>query len=73
MKSKVTHVLTDNLRINPERRNSQVMGTLEQFMYFLDLKYPAFRQKVIQIGDDRDEPAIIYELNYKLYGFKIPG
>ena len=49
------------------------MGTLEQFMYFLDLKYPALRQKVIQIGDDLDEPAIIYELNYKLYRFRIPG
>jgi len=73
IRSKVTHVLTDNLRINPDRKNRQVMGTIEQFMYFLDLKYPALRQKVIQIGDDRDEPAIIYELNYKLYGFKIPG
>jgi hypothetical protein len=41
-------------------------------MFFLDLKYPALRKKVIQMGDDRDEPAVIYELNYKLYGLKIP-
>jgi len=48
------------------------MGTVEQFMFFLDLKYPASKEKVIQIGDDRDEPSVIYELNYKLYGLKIP-
>ena len=72
LRSKVTHVLTDNLRINPDRRNSKIMGTVEQFMFFLDLKYPALRKKVIQMGDDRDEPAVIYELNYKLYGLKIP-
>ena len=72
LKSKITHVLTDNLRANPNRKNNQIMGTVEHFMYFIELKYPAIRTKIMQIGDDNNEPAVVYELNFKLYGLRIP-
>ncbi|MDP4281877.1 MAG: hypothetical protein Q8867_06960, partial [Bacteroidota bacterium] len=54
-KSKVTHILTANL---------QGYQTVERFMSYLEFKYPEIKTPVMQIGDNNDSPAFIYQLNY---------
>ena len=69
-KAKVTHVLTASLRANPDRKTNQISNTVERFMSFIEFKYPRIRTKIIQIGEDNDEPASIYKLNYEYYGLR---
>ena len=73
LKSRITHVLTESLRINPATKNNQVVGTLEKYLKFVELKYPEIFRKIVQMGDNDNEPAILYELDYARYGLKIPG
>ena len=39
-------------------------NTVERYLGFIEFKYPDIKTKLIQIGDDSDEPASIYRLNY---------
>jgi hypothetical protein len=58
-KAKVTHVLTANLRS---------YKTVERFMGYIEFKDPGIWTKIMQIGNDDNEPAYIYKLNYDSYG-----
>jgi len=66
LKAKVTHVITANLRIIPEQKDGQTNNTVERYMGFIEFKYPGIKTKLIQIGDDDNEPASIYRLNFPL-------
>jgi hypothetical protein len=70
IKAKVTHVLTDNIRVSADRKNDHVINMVEWFMNLIEFKYPRIRTKIIQIGSDDNEPASIYKLNYQEYGIK---
>ena len=64
MKAKATHVITANLRAIPEQKDGRTINTVERYLGFIEFKYPDIKTKLIQIGDDTDEPASIYRLNY---------
>ena len=72
LKAGVTHVLTDNVRAFANQPNNRVTNTVERYMNFIEGKYPGIRTKIYQAGENGNEPASIYELNYSRFGLKIP-
>lgn len=65
IKNGVTHVMTANLRENPNKKGGKTINTVERYMSTISDKYPALMTLVHKIGDDNDEPAAIYKLNYE--------
>jgi hypothetical protein len=65
----VTHVLTANLRRNITRKDGMIINTVERYIAFIQEKYPEIYTKVVQIGDDGNEPATIIKIDYAKYGF----
>jgi len=63
-KAKVTHVLTANLRGNPNEKTKQTVNTVERFMGIITDKYPSGLTKVAQLGTDENEPACVYRIEY---------
>lgn len=62
----VTHLLTANLRLNPNIKNGQIINTVERVASVIQEKYPTIFRKVIQIGDPDDEPAEIYQIDWEI-------
>jgi len=61
----VTHVLEASLRRQSSVKNGQLINTVERFMIYVRIKYPKLLTRVIQFGEDDNEPAWIYQVNYK--------
>ncbi len=71
MNAHVTHVLTDNIRSFASQKNEKTVTTVERFMNFIEAKYPGIRTKIMQVGDDDNEPASLYLINYDRAGLKV--
>jgi len=71
----VTHILSANLRRNTALKDGLIINTVERFMAFIQEKYPLIFSKASQIGDDTNEPATIFKIEYEKYGLivKKPG
>jgi len=64
----VTYILTANLRRNTARKDGMIINTVERYMAFIQEKYPQIFSKISQIGDDNNEPATIFKIEYEKYG-----
>jgi hypothetical protein len=64
----VSYVLTDKLRFISTQKNEKMSSTVEMFMNFIEVKYPGIRSKINQVGNDDEEPATLYKINYELAG-----
>ena len=62
----VTHLLTAQLRLNPNIKDGQIINTVERVAGFIQEKYPDIFNKLIQIGEPEDEPAEIYQINWNV-------
>ena len=60
----VTHLLTANLRLNPNIKNGKIINTVERVASVIQEKYPAIFTRLVQIGEPDDEPAEIYQINW---------
>ncbi|MCX6284685.1 MAG: hypothetical protein NTW31_10685 [Bacteroidetes bacterium] len=60
----VTHVITANLRADATENNGITASTVERFMALIRFKYPDIMTKIIQVGSDDNEPAVLYQINY---------
>ena len=60
----VTHVITANLRADAAENNGITASTVERFMALIRFKYPDIMTKIIQVGTDDNEPAVLYRINY---------
>jgi hypothetical protein len=71
----VTHILTANLRRNSTQKDGMIINTVERYMAFIQEKYPMLFTKVSQVGDDNNEPATIFKIEYEKYGRSVqtPG
>jgi hypothetical protein len=38
-----------------------------RYINYIRAKYPGMFRKILQIGDNNDEPAVLYEINYSKY------
>jgi hypothetical protein len=70
MNAKVTHVLRASLRASPKQKTNLIINTVERFMDFIKYKYPKIVTRIMQIGENDNEPSVLYQLNYNLYGLK---
>ncbi|MEI7663223.1 MAG: hypothetical protein WCK34_13530, partial [Bacteroidota bacterium] len=68
----VTHVMTDNIRAFPDLKNQQTVTLVSRFMNFIEAKYPGIRTRIMQTGNDDDEPAALYKINYEQAGMPQP-
>lgn len=64
-KNQVTHVLIANLRGHPERKSADIINTVERFAGVIANKYPKSLVKVAQMGDDNNEPAMLFMIDYR--------
>jgi hypothetical protein len=72
-KANVTHILTANLRRNSTQKDGMIINTVERYQAFVQEKYPSVFTKVSQIGDDNNEPAVIYRIDYEKYDLTVNG
>lgn len=62
--NKVRYLILASLRRNPHENTGYIIDTMHRFLYFLQFKYPNAFKQVHQIGNDDEEPAVLWELNY---------
>ena len=60
----VTHVLTANLRINPQQKTDRTVNTVERYLFYIQEKYPELCKFIYQEGANDNEPAQIYQINW---------
>jgi hypothetical protein len=66
-KAKVKYVLDASIRKNPNEKSEQIINTVIRYLSFIEMKYPGIFRKISQIGNDNNEPAFLYEINYSIY------
>lgn len=62
----VTHILTANLRLNPNIKDGQIINTVERVASFVQEKYPMIFYRLTQIGEPNNEPAEIYQIKWEV-------
>jgi hypothetical protein len=67
-KNKVNYVIVASLRSNPNMNTGNIINNIQRYLYFVEQKYPGILKLVHQIGTDAEEPAWLYQINYKIYG-----
>ena len=63
--SKVTHILTASLRLNPNVKDGKIINTVERTAMFIQEKYPNIFS-LIKVFGDNDEPANIIQINWEV-------
>jgi hypothetical protein len=64
----VEYIIVASLRANPNVNTGNIINNIQRYLYFVELKYPGILNLVHQIGSNAEEPAWLYQINYKLYG-----
>ena len=70
-KNGVTHIITASLRRNSTQKDGFTINTVERYMAFISEKYPLMFTKISQVGDDNNEPATVFKIEYEKYGLKV--
>jgi hypothetical protein len=66
-KNHVSYVIVASLRANPNMNTGNIINNIQRYLYFIEQKYPGILMLVHQIGNDAEEPAWLYRLDYKNY------
>ena len=66
-KNKVSYVIVASLRANPNMNTGNIINNIQRYLYFVEQKYPGILTLVHQIGNDAEEPAWLYRINYNAY------
>ena len=59
-------------RTSYSKRNlntGNIINNIQRYLYFIEQKYPGMLTQVHQIGNNDQEPAWLYQINYRYYGF----
>jgi hypothetical protein len=65
----VGYAIIGSLRINPAMKTNRTLNAVKRFLYYIELKYPGTFSLVHQEGENDQEPAYLYKVNYKKYNF----
>ena len=65
-RANVTHILTANLRLNPNIKDGQIVNTVERVALFIQEKYPDIFFRLMQIGATDNEPAQVFQINWEV-------
>ncbi|MBN1953008.1 MAG: hypothetical protein JW801_17520 [Bacteroidales bacterium] len=61
----VHYLINASLRVNPDMKTDRVINTIERYMVAINSKYPGVFTLVKQVGENQDEPARLYKVNYE--------
>jgi hypothetical protein len=64
-KNKVQYLIDANLRVDMKEKSAKTIGTITRLMMAIKHKYPEVFTLVKQMGDDGDEPARLFRINYE--------
>lgn len=67
-KNKVDYVIVASLRANPNFNTGNIINNIQRYLYFVEQKFPGILTVVHQIGNNDQEPAWLYKINYDVYG-----
>ena len=67
----VEYVIKASLRVNPKMKTDRIITTIQNYLFFIEQKYPGIFEKVFQIGENEDEPAQLFRVRYEVYGIEI--
>jgi hypothetical protein len=67
-RNEVNYVIVANLRANPNMKTDNIINNIQRYLFFVEQKYPGILKLVHQVGADADEPAWLYQIDYKIYG-----
>jgi MFS family permease len=70
--NKVEYVIAANLRAIPSAKTERIVNTVQRYLYIIEIKFPGIFTLHHQVGDNNNEPALLYRINYAAYGFS-PG
>ncbi|MBP1667990.1 MAG: hypothetical protein H6Q21_356 [Bacteroidetes bacterium] len=70
--NKVEYAIAANLRAIPNAKTERIINTVQRYLYIIEMKYPGIFSLHHQVGNDDNEPALLYRVNYSLYGLS-PG
>ena len=65
-RANVTHLIAANLRLNPYIKDGNTINTVERTAMFIQEKYPNIFTFVQRFGENNDEPADIFQINWEL-------
>jgi len=68
-KNNVDYVIMGSLRINPSMKTNRTLNAVRRFLYYIEQKYPGTFSLVYQEGENDQEPAYLYKVDYKKYNF----
>lgn len=60
----VTHIILASLRRDPLYPGQGVINTIHRYMHFIVQKYPTAFYEIASMGDENNEPAYLYAINY---------
>jgi hypothetical protein len=66
--NKVEYVIAANLRAIPSAKTERIINTVQRYLYIIEMKYPGIFTLHHQVGDNNNEPALLYRINYGVYG-----
>jgi hypothetical protein len=66
-KNRVSYVIVASLRANPNMNTGNIINNIQRYLYFVEQKYPGILTLVHQIGNDAEEPAWLYRIDYNTY------
>lgn len=61
---KVTHIILANLRRDPAIPRAEIINTIHRYMNYICAKYPEAFKLIYQLGDQNDEPAYLFVIDY---------
>lgn len=67
----VTYIMTASLRRNSTQKDGYTINTVERYMAFIQEKYPQIFTKISQVGDDDNEPATFFKIEYEKYRLSV--
>jgi hypothetical protein len=70
--NRVEYAIAANLRAIPSMKTERIINTVQRYLYIIEMKYPGIFSLYHQVGGNDNEPALLYKINYSLYGFT-PG
>ncbi len=66
-KNDVDYLIRGSLRVNPKMKTNRTINTVSRYMYYIELKYPGIFKLEQQIGENDNEPAYLFKINYDAY------
>jgi hypothetical protein len=66
-KNRVSYVIVASLRANPNMNTGNIINNIQRYLYFVEQKYPGILTLIHQIGNETEEPAWLYRIDYTTY------